>query len=344
MRKCGVGASSLRRTPEKPLRRQAVTAPVPALTARRRLWTTPTQGPFVGCSQRQSAWSEPPGQPLVTPLPLEVCATICGCGCFILPILQTAPQKHQPHHLRLSGQTALIVYFRCRDRYEARCDCCINSPPSQTVGSTPRTGHPPSIVCILHRLELPATHASYCHPYRHTHIVVIGTRYILHLHTYRRLRLLLAGQPIADAVPAQIPSQLHHGTYEPPPRSLPSRLSAKPLFLLRTVPVFVHNVQALSPGLRFSPQRSKLAVPPGRLTVIALAAPTNNAHELANQSQRHHTQQKLEACETNDADRHRRAGRNRRAKQDTGDDDSHKDISAVVEGYIEAGSGRLFGR
>lgn len=111
------------------------------------------------------------------------------------------------------------------------------------------------------------------------------------------------------------------------------------------VPVFVHNVQALSPGLRFSPQRPKLAVPPGRLTVIALAAPTDYANELAYQSQRHHTQQKLVACETNHADRRRRrARRNRRANQDTGDDDSHKDIAAVVEDHVEAGSGRLSGR
>lgn len=92
---------------------------------------------------------------------------------------------------------------------------------------------------------------------------------------YISLRLLLAGQPLL-----RTPFQHRSPTIcimvriiTVQPRTWPFRLSA--------VPVFVNNVQALSPGLRIASQRSKLSIPPGRPACIAFTTPTNNTNELA---------------------------------------------------------------
>lgn len=66
-------------------------------------------------------------------------------------------------------------------------------------------------------------------------------------------------------------------------------------------PVYLDNVQALSPGPRIASQRSKLSIPTGRLSGFAFTPPTHNTHEFAYQSRRHNTQRHVEVCEANDA-------------------------------------------
>lgn len=110
---------SLRRTPESLLRRQRgrvqwFTAPVPALTARRRALDTSTQGSSMGGSQRQSAWSDHHTRAaLVMTLlcSIHVCAAICGWVHVGIDLNQRHRDTSHTTHQGCRVRQQLIVYF-----------------------------------------------------------------------------------------------------------------------------------------------------------------------------------------------------------------------------------------